>query len=546
MKSTDWQLDHYGVLSKLLFNESTQKVSEGVLRSLGFVHLYTASGIHLYALLETLEKVCARAIAFLGLRTYWVKRLALYSGMVLLAYLWHLQEYRLGFARPILIFLIRMWAREKGMRWRLLYPLFITFLLDWILQLESGRLHYYLAVGGGLLGMDWMKQKRKGLWAEHVMMALGSWFFTAAIDLAFNHTVAWMTPFWSLLTIPIISMILYPLSVLCWLTMHSIPDSIFIAWNTLLDTGVWITDQGFTFSIVAPSVICVSAVMALTAVYAASIYKTTGARAMITVIVLYLAWISPQSNERVVQLDVKQGDSMIVIKGGRVEMVDVGSSKALRPDQWMMKFAQHGVSKVDVILLSHFDEDHVGGLKNLVQWIPIGAIQTHQLHWQSLKGKKWVTRIHERAPIDLTSENRLKLMKLSWFRSDSKRTDGNSFMSGVVLPLDEHRAYFGLGDGDESQETAYIDFFRPDLDQYAYKIWKAGHHGSKFSSGETQMQTLKPSLVWVSVGKKNQYHHPAFEAMVRLRHLGVSIQRTDEAGDLTEKISQSFFAKISG
>lgn len=542
MKSNDWQVDwgqdEYGILSKLIFSESTVRVSEGILRTLGFVHLYTASGIHLYALLDAIEKLFRWIASFSGVRAVFIKRIGLYLGMILLAYLWYLQSYRVGFARPILIFLIRMWVRERGMKWRLFYPLAITFLIDWVLKIESGRLHYYLAVGGGLLGMDWAKQKKWGGWAEHVAMAFGSWFFTAGVDLAFHHQVAWMTPIWSLITIPLISLVLYPMTLGVLLVTHSIPSWIFETWNRLLSFCVSVADFGFTFSLVTPSAVWISAILA--AVATAALLKVKDRR-FSAVAILFLAVgaaLLSVDDSRVVQLDVQQGDSMLAIKQNRVEMVDVGSARALAPHQWLQKFSEQGVNQVDVILLTHLDEDHVGGLVNLVAWVPISSIQTHSEHWNTEKGERLREKLHARNErLELTSKNQLKLMQLSWFRSTARRRDGNSFMAGIAMPLDDHRVYLGLGDGDDSQEAQYLEFFRETLSHYPIRIWKAGHHGSKHSSGQSEMQALRPSRVWISVGRKNRYHHPSVEAMSRLKSLGIPIQRTDEEGDLVEKIS---------
>jgi beta-lactamase superfamily II metal-dependent hydrolase len=550
MKSNDWQidpsLDPYGILSKLLFNESSARVTEGMLRLLGFVHLYTASGIHLYALLDAIEKLGRGLTSFLGVRAFQLKSLGQFAGMALLAYLWSLQSYRIGFARPILIFLIRTFARKRGMKWRLFYPLLITFLLDVLLQIESGRLHYYLAVGGGLLGMDWAKQRKMGGFAEHGLMAVGSWFFTALVDLVSHHTIAWMTPVWSLLTIPLISLVLYPLTIGAWIFTHSIPQWLSELWTSLMDVCVRIVDWGFTFSLVTPSSVWIGFIFSVLALLILIRVKDLRFR-LVWISLGFLVALSIQTDDsRVVQFDVKQGDSLLIQKQGRIEMVDAGSEKAWPPDQWIQKLSLQGIDHVDAILLSHLDEDHVGGLLNLVPFVPIGVIQTHPDHWKSEKGLKFIQKIRDRSRIRLSGKNNLKLMRVAWFQSHSDHAAGNELMAGVVAPLDEQRVYVGLGDGDESQEALYLDYFKTDLQNYPVRIWKAGHHGSKYSSGMSEMLALHPSKVWISVGKKNRYHHPTVEAMSRLRSLQVPLQRTDEEGDLVEKINQSFFDKITG
>jgi len=552
MKSNDWQIDWsqdpYGVLAKLLFHASNARTTEGILRTLGFVHLYTASGIHLYALLDTLDRVSERLASVFGVRALWMKRAALALGLLVLLKLWALQSYRIGFARPVLIFLLRFWARSRGTKWRVFYPLAITVALDslygWIMHPLPGRWHYDLAVGGGLLGLEWARQMRGRRWSllrEHVAMAVGSWVLTAGIDLWTNHQVAWMTPVWSLITIPLISWVLYPVTVFFLLATHSIPSFVFGAWNALIGGGVTIADQGFTFSCISPSAVTASLVLA--GVVTIFVHRVRNRRkiAFLMAVLFGLAGVVRFRDEVLVQLDVGQGDAMLIQKGGRVEMVDVGSARALRPDDWLRRLSFYGIDHVDTVLLSHLDEDHAGGSKNLAAWVPIGAIETHVRNWRSLRGKKLIATLRERNPkLRFTSKNELRLMQLDWFRTTEGREDGNGLMSGVVVPLDRRRVYLALGDGDVSQEEQYVRRFGGLLSQDPIRIWKVSHHGSKYSSGWAPLRALHPSKAWISVGRHNPYHHPTVEALDRLRRLRIPVYRTDEEGDLVEKISQPF------
>ena len=545
----DWSQDHYGVLAKLLFYASSARTTEGILRTLGFVHLYTASGIHLYALLDALDRVSEKLASIFGVRALWMKRAALILGLIVLAKLWALQAYRIGFARPVLIFLLRFWARARGTKWRVFYPLAITIALDalygWITGHPlPGRWHYDLAVGGGLLGLEWARQMRGQRWSllrEHVAMAAGSWIFTAWIDLWANHQVAWMTPIWSLITIPLISWVLYPVTVLFLLTTHSIPGLVFSAWNTLIATGVAIADQGFTFSCVSPS--AVTAALILAGIVTVFLHRVQSRRkvALLLFTLFGLTSVVRFRDEILVQLDVGQGDAMLIQKAGRIEMIDVGSARALRPEAWLQRLSRYGINHVDTVLLSHLDEDHAGGLKNLAAWVPIGAVETNAQNWKSAKGKALIASLRARNPkLRFTSKNELKLMQVAWFRSTTGKEDGNGLMSGVVVPLDGHRVYLALGDGDVSQEEQYVRHFSRFLSSDPIRIWKVSHHGSKFSSGWAPLRTLHPSKAWISVGRHNPYHHPTIEALDRLRRLRIPIYRTDEEGDLVEKISQPF------
>ena len=74
-----------------------------------------------------------------------------------------------------------------------------------------------------------------------------------------------------------------------------------------------------------------------------------------------------------------------------------------------------------------------------------------------------------------------------------------------------------------SVEKAFAQI--PDVD-----VLIAGHHGSKYSTSEELLRTVKPETVIISVGRENYYGHPAPELLQRLADFGCTIYRTDLHG----------------
>ena len=86
------------------------------------------------------------------------------------------------------------------------------------------------------------------------------------------------------------------------------------------------------------------------------------------------------------------------------------------------------------------------------------------------------------------------------------------------------------GDIDKGEEHLLLKAYDiPDVD-----ILIAGHHGSKYSTSEELLATVKPEIVIISVGK-NSYGHPADETLKRITQCGAVIYRTDLYGTVKLK-----------
>lgn len=93
------------------------------------------------------------------------------------------------------------------------------------------------------------------------------------------------------------------------------------------------------------------------------------------------------------------------------------------------------------------------------------------------------------------------------------------------------------GDASEKVEEAVVK----DNPHLQFSILKAGHHGSRTSSGEALLKLVQPRLAFISCGKHNHYGHPSPETLARLKASGAIIFRTDQDGQIrlrftTEKL----------
>lgn len=503
--------DTYGILNRLLLNQHIEPSPEGLLRVLGFVHVYTASGLHLIALESFLQRFFGRNLR--------ARKILTVSFWFFLLLIWKLQGFRLGFARILILFFLRSLARSKGFRWRVYYPLFLAFCFDFALGIDSGWQHYYLAILGGMLGLE--MAKNRGTFMQHFYLSVASWLMTAPLDLIHQHTISWMTPIWSMITIPVISLLLYPLSVFSYLLLDRVPLFLMDFWNSGAECLLKIVDLGFTFSVLNVSAVWISLLVA--------ILIAIGKRISWVVLGVLLMFMLNTDSTRteLVQMNVGQGDSLLIRKNGRVEMIDLGTSREVKPEKILLRLAHYGTTRVDTVLFSHLDEDHAGGVRLLLPWVRTGALEVNSGFERTSKLRSWLREFPSTSWCEFGC---FQTGVVDWI-GIGKGHSGNDLMAVTIIPLSEKEVYLALGDSNSRQEELFWDRLHAQVASYPHRFLKISHHGSKNSTSADFLRKVNPVRAVISVGRRNHYHHPHFSVVDELRRERIPIHRTDRHGD---------------
>lgn len=248
---------------------------------------------------------------------------------------------------------------------------------------------------------------------------------------------------------------------------------------------------------------------------------------------------------RVTFLDVGQGDST-VIEGptGRVMVVD-GGGKPGTDEQGgsdpgsrvvVPYLRSRGISSVDLIVPTHPDDDHVQGLiavasrmntkGALICGFP-GASAPYARLLGTLKNRHIPIYIARRGQtLDLGGGATVEVLHPASRATGGSHSQTNN--NSVVLRVVYGKARFLLT-GDAEQE-AEADMVQAVPDRLAADVYKAGHHGSRWSSTPEFLARVRPRVAIISCGKSNTYGHPHKETLARFATRGVRVFRTDECG----------------
>lgn len=234
-------------------------------------------------------------------------------------------------------------------------------------------------------------------------------------------------------------------------------------------------------------------------------------------------------------LDVGQGDGMVFfLPGGRILVVDGGPPPVSGPGPLARYLAYRGVRRVDVVVATHGDADHVGGLAPVVEGFRVGEV------WYGVAdaggGLRGILRAAAARGARLRRVARgqvfapapgVRVAVLNPRDPPLRGRPADDNDNSVVLRLQYGAASFLLAADLEAAGEA--DLLASGA-AVAATVLKVGHHGGAGSSGGPFLAAAAPRLAVIQVGARNAYGHPRPEVLARLAAAGASVLRTDRDG----------------
>lgn len=371
------------------------------------------------------------------------------------------------------------------------------------------------------------------------LTSLISFIVSFPITIYFFNQINILSVFYNILFVPFISMIVFPLSIITYIIPFFEPIfNIFISLMEFLALKF----NSISFSkLIFPSLPRYYYILYIIGVIIFIYFYNKKIISVLPILLLALFnYLYPVffNQNYLMFLDVGQGDSILIHSKDKTMLVDTGGVMNYSREKWQERknkksltnyvtipvLKKLGIRKIDYLVLTHGDFDHMGEALKLIKQYSVEDIYLNQGNFNSLeknviKKYRHVYQIREKEKIVLGNINIVQINKEFSDENDS---------SSILLMCYKNKKILLTGDASKKSEE-YI------LNKYnigKIDVLKIGHHGSITSTSDELLKELRPSLAIISCGKNNRFNHPHKETIDKLKEYRIKYLRTDISGTI--------------
>ena len=231
-------------------------------------------------------------------------------------------------------------------------------------------------------------------------------------------------------------------------------------------------------------------------------------------------------------IDVGQGDAALILCDDESMLIDGGKPEASSIIYTYLK--KLNIEKLNYIVCSHADDDHIGGLSAPLANMTVENILAPETPADTRSYRSIIEKSHEQGitirhpkhgeSMDFASSTIDFYGPLT--ESENDRNNGSIVMKVIF----GETSFLFTGDAEREEEQQILDAGY----DISSTVLKVGHHGSANSTTYPFLREMMPKYAVISVGK-NSYGHPTEDALSRLRDAGTEVYRTDMQGDIIAK-----------
>jgi competence protein ComEC len=537
---------YMGVIKALTIGERSEISAKQwkIFRNTGTVHLLAISGLHI-GLIAGFAYLLARKIAI---------KVALSSPQIIAtvfsiftAFLYSaLAGFSLPTQRALLMLTVAMaaisWQRNITPVNTLSITMLVVLLFDPLAVLSAGFWLSYLAVVLIVYSLTGRLAKA-GYWAGavkiHWVTALG----LSPLLLYYFQQVSIVAPVANLFTVPVISLLVVPLCLLAVFMMFFVPviaEALFFLVNSILQV-LWhvlslLNEMTYaTLSIASVSFYAVP----LSLFGIAILLSPRGIPArwlgLVMLLPLFITDIKKpdQGDVTLTLLDVGQGLATVVETANHVLVFDTGAKYSRQSDMGNMVVVpflnNKGIKRVDTLIISHGDNDHIGGAESVIAAQQVDKILTSAPKMlaeynpvQCQVGQSWVW---DEVEFDILSPQQ------NLYVSENNN-------SCVLKVSTKQGSILLTGDIEQIAEHGLIKNYPQQINS---DVLVAPHHGSKTSSTLNFLKHVKPRYVLIPSGFRNRFSFPHKEVLKRYQQINAKVFNVAEEGALIVKVENNTY-----
>lgn len=383
----------------------------------------------------------------------------------------------------------------------------------------------------------------KNYFSKLLMTSLISFFVSLPIVINNFFEINLISPLLNLIFVPFISIIIFPFSLISLIfpfldnTFYIIVkfmENISIYINNTLSINIIIGKMNLIMIVIyyLLTLICLNKVLVKKYIYVLPI---------ITLILIYSNINYFNKNLIVTMLDVGQGDSLMIAfpnNKGNI-LIDTGGIVNFTKTNYEISTStiipylkSIGIKKINYLVLTHGDFDHMGEAVNLVNGFKVEQVVFNCGEFNDLE-KELIKVLNQKKIKYYSCVKELNIDNNKLYFLQTKKYDNENDNSNVIYTELNGYKFMFMGDAGVDKEKDILDKYNlSNVD-----VLKVGHHGSKTSSSKEFIDEINPKYGIISVGKNNRYGHPNKEVLNTLKYS--KIYRTDQVGSIMFKIKNN-------
>lgn len=399
----------------------------------------------------------------------------------------------------------------------LLLTLGVSLLINPFIIYDLGYIYSYTITFFLVLSSSTLKKKNKI--NKIIYISFLSFLVSIPITIYNSFEINIISILLNIILVPIISIIILPLTILTYI--FPILDSIlYLFANTLETISLFISKINIT-KIIFPK----PSLLIIVLYYIIFLLSYQNKKYFyLNIILLIIIYISPylNSNFEVVMFEVGEADCHLIKYpyNKNTILIDTGKNEYKIKNEVIPYLKSIGIKKIDYLIITHGDEDHIGGSITLINNFQVKNVILNKGTFTDLE-KELIKNLNKKKIPYQININKINLSNHTIYLLNNTKYNNENDNSIITYFTYQKYKFLYMGDASITTEDNLLENYN--LNNIS--ILKVGHHGSNTSSSKDFISQINPSISLISVGKNNIYHHPNKEVINNLSKS--RIYRTD-------------------
>lgn len=399
----------------------------------------------------------------------------------------------------------------------LLLTLGVSLLINPFIIYDLGYIYSYTITFFLVLSSSTLKKKNKI--NKIIYISLLSFLVSIPITIYNSFEINIISILLNIILVPIISIIILPLTILTYI--FPILDSIlYLFTNTLETISLFISKINIT-KIIFPK----PSLLIIVLYYIIILLSYQNKKYFyLNIILLIIIYISPylNSNFEVVMFEVGEADCHLIKYpyNKNTILIDTGKNEYKIKNEVIPYLKSIGIKKIDYLIITHGDEDHIGGSITLINNFQVKNVILNKGTFTDIE-KELIKNLNKKKIPYQININKINLSNHTIYLLNNTKYNNENDNSIITYFTYQKYKFLYMGDASITTEDNLLENYN--LNNIS--ILKVGHHGSNTSSSKDFISQINPSISLISVGENNIYHHPNKEVINNLSKS--RIYRTD-------------------